>query len=127
MIHRLSLFLYDIALLLIPGLGVRRSRVDQTIVDIQAQTMLLYATPSTQNSVKVIKEIKRLGLKIPIVNPLLNNTYWEDLIVFGGKKEIPCLKIKRRDKRAKYLYFSDDIIGFLQREFSGATSHDISQ
>lgn len=111
------LFVHELTISLFPMLGVTRSSVDQTIADIQAQTMTLYAVPSEKNSMLVIKEIQRLRLKIDIVNPLLNNTFWEDLIVFGGKKEVPCLKIKRRDKRAKYLYFSDGIIEFLKKEF----------
>jgi hypothetical protein len=118
MLHSLYLFCYKVIISLVPGLGISRSPVDQAIADAQCQTMVLYGVPSDPDSASVIKEINRLRLSIQVIDPRKNNTYWEDLKNSGGKSEMPCLKIKRPNKRAKYLYNHEDINRFLGKEFS---------
>ena len=38
-----------------------------------------------------------------------------DLVQGGGKKQVPCLRIKQADGKEKWLYESNDIIQFLSK------------
>ena len=77
-------------------------------LSVQEQPALtLYYAPWCYYSQKVLNYLKRIGKTVPLKDvdtPL----FQEELIRFGGKKQVPCLLI---DETA--LYESNDIIAWL--------------
>jgi len=114
---RLWLSLYRGLIALFPNLSASRSPADQAIVEAQTSLMTLYTNPGQSSSRAVISYCLKEKLPIETRDPESNNTFAEDLRLFGGKLETPCLKVRRRDKGAKYIYGKDAILEFLRRSF----------
>lgn len=72
------------------------------------RNLVLYYKPTCTFCAKVLDFMKSKDIEIPLKNILEGSGTAEELVLVGGKRQIPCLVI---DGNA--LYESDDIIGWL--------------
>lgn len=104
-----------ISKLFAPKPSVSRSEVEQANVDKQTLSLQLYDMGACPFCIKVRREITRLCLNIEIVNSQLpeNN---EVLRQQGGKNQVPCLRIERK-QGVTWIYESSAIIDYLNKHF----------
>ena len=76
----------------------------------------LYYLKTCPFCMKVLSCISELGVKIKLFN-IHEETNKNDLINGGGKKTVPCLRIKGNNGDF-WLYESNDIITYLRKLFS---------
>ena len=56
------------------------------------------------------------NIHIEILDAANNETHKYDLLAYGGKQQVPCLRIPQQDSDDVWLYESDDIISFLKKQ-----------
>lgn len=91
-----------------------RSVEEQKQLDEATAQLKLYQFHACPFCVKVRREIRRLNLKIELVDALNDKTAEERLINEGGKRQVPCLYIVNEDKSVTWLYESNAIMIYLQ-------------
>ena len=62
--------------------------------------------------------MKRLSLNIELRDTQHNKTYREQLLQGGGEVKVPCLKITSANNETTWMYESNDIVRYLDKEFS---------
>lgn len=97
--------------------GIVRSTDDQAKVDAATANLFLYHYRACPFCIKVRREMKRLSLHIAGCDANKNIECREDLMLGGGKLQVPCLKINENGNE-RWLYESDDIIAYLKKEFA---------
>ncbi len=96
---------------------VTRSTEEQARVDAMTRNWQLYQFPGCPFCFKVRQAIRRMGLKIDLVNASPGTPKAEELVEGGGELQTPCLKITDpTTQAARWLYESDDIIAFLEKQ-----------
>lgn len=103
---------------LTPPKGVERSEQDQNDIDQRTKNLALYQFNSCPFCIKVRRQIKRQSLKIPLLDAQHNQQHRDELLNSGGAIKVPCLKITDESGDVRWLYESNDIIQYLQDEFS---------
>lgn len=103
---------------LTPPKGVERSEQEQNDVDQRTKNLLLYQFNSCPFCIKVRRQIKRQSLNIQLLDAQHNQQHRDELLNGGGEIKVPCLKITDETDKVTWLYESDDIIQYLQDEFS---------
>lgn len=53
------------------------------------------------------------GLKIPLANIYTNADHYADLDTFGGKPQVPCLRIDNQNGDVRWLYESSEILNYI--------------
>ncbi|GAA5094422.1 glutaredoxin [Wohlfahrtiimonas larvae] len=91
-----------------------RSVEEQKKLDEATAQLKLYQFHACPFCVKVRREIRRLNLKIKLVDALNDKTAEERLINEGGKRQVPCLYIVNEDESVTWLYESNAILIYLQ-------------
>lgn len=91
-----------------------RSVEEQKQLDEATAQLKLYQFHACPFCVKVRREIRRLNLKIELVDALNDKAAEERLINEGGKRQVPCLYIVNEDKSVTWLYESNAIMIYLQ-------------
>lgn len=84
---------------------------------LSTQSLALYQYDACPYCARVRGAIAKLGLDIEIRDTLKNPEYRRELIREGGQSMVPCLRIAHPDGRVQWLYESEDIIDYLQRNF----------
>lgn len=67
--------------------------------------------------IKVRRFLRASSLQIP-VRDATKEPYRQELLVGGGKIQVPCLRIGKADGSADWMYESSDIIAFLKTKYS---------
>lgn len=91
-----------------------RSVAEQKQLDDATAQLKLYQFHACPFCVKVRREIRRLNLKIELVDALNDKAAEARLINEGGKRQVPCLYIVNEDKSVTWLYESSAIMIYLQ-------------
>ena len=91
-----------------------RSVEEQKQLDEATAQLKLYQFHACPFCVKVRREIRRLNLKIELVDALNDKAAEERLINEGGKRQVPCLYIVNEDQSVTWLYESNAIMIYLQ-------------
>lgn len=91
-----------------------RAVEEQKKLDEATAQLKLYQFHACPFCVKVRREIRRLNLKIELVDALKDKSAEERLINEGGKRQVPCLYIVNEDKSVTWLYESSAIMIYLQ-------------
>jgi glutaredoxin len=91
-----------------------RAVEEQKKLDEATAQLKLYQFHACPFCVKVRREIRRLNLKIELVDALKDKAAEERLINEGGKRQVPCLYIVNEDKSVTWLYESSAIMIYLQ-------------
>ncbi|MBT8437453.1 MAG: glutathione S-transferase domain-containing protein [Gammaproteobacteria bacterium] len=59
-----------------------------------------------------------LGLNISLKEVMFDANNANELTAGGGKFQVPCLRIETADGKARWMYESIDIIGYLKTELT---------
>ncbi|WP_296754382.1 glutaredoxin [Thiobacillus sp.] len=100
--------------------GVVRPAVAQHAIDARTQNLALYHYPTCPFCIKTRRAIRRLSLDIELRDARNDAAHRSALIAGGGKLQVPCLLIADAAGRQTWLYVSDDINAYLNREFGAA-------
>lgn len=99
------------------GKPVERTEEEQRAVDEETKGLSLYHFPSCPYCSRVRNVLKRLKLDIELKDIRRFPEYREELIKYGGRPTVPCLRIEEGDGKARWLYESPDINRFLEEKF----------
>ena len=66
--------------------------------------------------IKVRRFMHENNIHIEILDAANNETHKSDLLAYGGKQQVPCLRIPQQDSDDVWLYESDDIISILRNQ-----------
>lgn len=94
--------------------ALERNPDAQKIVDEKTSKLALYQYHMCPFCVKVRRVIKKQNLKIELRDALNNQTYANELLSEGGKKQVPCLRIENNDGSVTWLYESSAINDYLE-------------
>lgn len=100
--------------------GVVRPAAEQAAVDARTRALALYHFPTCPFCLKTRRAIRRLSLDIELRNARSDDAHRAALIAGGGKPQVPCLRITGDDGQQSWLYESDAINAWLNREFGAA-------
>lgn len=100
--------------------GIVRSAAAQQAVDARTQQLALYHFPTCPFCLKARRTIRRLSLNIELRDAKNDAACRTELIAGGGKPQVPCLRITDAHGTHTWLYESDAIIAYLNREFGTA-------
>ncbi len=97
--------------------GIVRPEAEQQAIDARTRNLALYHFPTCPFCLKTRRTIRRLSLKIELRDAKNDVTHRDALIAGGGKPQVPCLQITDASGRQTWLYESDAINAYLNREF----------
>ncbi len=82
----------------------------------QTQELALFHYDGCPYCVKTRRAMKALGLDIELKNIQLQPKNRTELLQGGGKAQVPCLRIAKKNNKTQWLYESDDIINYLLKQ-----------
>ncbi|PSF06207.1 glutaredoxin [Marinobacter fuscus] len=97
--------------------AITRSPEQQAAIDKTTEGLALYQFRACPFCIKVRKEIARLGLNVELRDAQHNVEHREDLMNGGGAVKVPCLLITNNAGEKQWMYESDDINTWLNRQF----------
>ncbi|MHB1143333.1 MAG: glutaredoxin family protein [Thiobacillus sp.] len=100
--------------------GIVRPAAEQQAVDARTRALALYHFPTCPFCLKTRRTLRRLSLDVELRNAQHDDAHRAALIAGGGKPQVPCLLIADADSRQTWLYESDAIAAYLNREFGAA-------
>lgn len=95
----------------------QRTEEEQRAVDEESKKLSLYHFPSCPFYSGVRSELIRLNLNIELKDIRQFPEYRVELVRYGGRSTVPCLKIQEKDREARWLYESPEIDRFLEEKF----------
>ena len=101
--------------------GIARPEAAQRAIDSRTQHLALYHFPTCPFCLKSRRVIRRLSLNIKLCDARNNPSARAELIAGGGKPQVPCLRMTDAKGQHTWLYESDAINAYLNREFGGAS------
>lgn len=99
--------------------GIVRPEAEQRAVDARTRRLALYHFPTCPFCLKSRRVMKRLSLNIELRDAKNDDTHRAALIAGGGKPQVPCLLITGDTGQQTWLYESDAINAYFNREFGG--------
>ena len=102
--------------------GIVRAEAEQQAVDARTRKLALYHFPTCPFCLKARRTVRRLSLKIELRDAKNDDTHRAALIAGGGKPQVPCLLITDDNGQQTWLYESDAINAYLNREFGNAAA-----
>lgn len=100
--------------------GVVRSAAEQAAVDARTRNLALYHFPTCPFCLKTRRTMRRLSLDIELRDAQHDEAHRAALVAGGGKPQVPCLLITDAQGKQTWLYESDAINAYLNREFTAA-------
>jgi len=100
--------------------GMVRPPPEQQAVDARTQNLALYHFPTCPFCLKTRRTMRRLSLNIELRDAQHDEAHRAALIAGGGKPQVPCLLIRDAQGKQTWLYESDAINTWLNREFGAA-------
>lgn len=97
--------------------GIVRPELEQQAIDARTQNLALYYFPTCPFCLKTRRTIRRLSLKIELRDAKHSTAHRDALIAGGGKPQVPCLRITDAQGQQTWLYDSNAVIAYLNREF----------
>jgi glutathione S-transferase len=102
--------------------AIVRPPAEQQAVDARTRDLALYHFPTCPFCLKTRREMHRLSLDIELRDARNDAARRSELLAGGGKPQVPCLAIPDADGGTTWLYESDAIIAWLNREFGTAAA-----
>ena len=96
---------------------ILRKKNDQDKIDLKTKNLTIYQFEACPFCVKVRRFIRKNSLNISLKDAKNNKIFKSELINEGGKHKVPCLKIEKINTKTEWLYESNEIIKFLNKEF----------
>jgi glutaredoxin len=100
--------------------GIVRPTAAQQGVDARTRSLALYHFPTCPFCLKTRRTVRQLSLDIELRDAQHDESQRAALIAGGGKPQVPCLLIASADGQQTWLYESDAISAYLNREFGAA-------
>ena len=98
--------------------GIERDPAEQQRIDQRTKNLVMYQFFTCPFCIKVRRAIKRLSLNIETRDALHHAPSRRQLLDGGGQVKVPCLRITNADGNVEWMYESDDIISYLQKNFA---------
>ena len=102
--------------------GIVRPPAAQEAVDARTRGLALYHYPTCPFCLKTRRTIRRLSLNIDLRNAQHDEAHRAALSAGGGRTQVPCLLIADTHGQPTWLYESDAINAYLNREFGTASA-----
>ncbi|MGD8711056.1 MAG: glutathione S-transferase N-terminal domain-containing protein [Ectothiorhodospiraceae bacterium] len=83
----------------------------------QTGDLTLYYSDFCGFCVRVLQVIDRLGISVELKNVVTEPAYRRELAEGGGKRMVPCLRIRQNSGDDYWMYESADIIHYLVQRF----------
>jgi glutaredoxin len=100
--------------------GIVRTPDAQAAVDARTRRLALYHYPTCPFCLKVRRAMHRLTLDVELRDARREGPHRAALIAGGGTPQVPCLAITGEDGSVTWMYESDAIVAWLDREFGAA-------
>jgi glutaredoxin len=100
--------------------GIVRPAAAQQTVDARTRSLALYHFPTCPFCLKTRRTVRQLSLDIELRDAQHDESHRAALIAGGGKPQVPCLLIAAADGQQSWLYESDAISAYLNREYGAA-------
>jgi len=97
---------------------IKRKDADQAVIDAKTAKMSLYQFNACPFCVKTRRQIRKKSLNIELRDAKNNMAFKDELLTQGGKHKVPCLRIENGTQDITWLYESNEINDFLEKEFS---------
>ena len=97
--------------------GIVRPEAEQLAIDARTRNLALYYFPTCPFCLKTRRTIRRLSLKIELRDAQHSTAHRDALLAGGGKPQVPCLRITDANGEQTWLYDSNAVIAYLNREF----------
>ena len=94
---------------------MNRDADEQKKLDTLLKNHSMYQFHTCPFCVKVRRYLRKNSLNIEIRDARNDLKYREELKEFGGKIQVPCLRIEKSQDDIKWLYESDDIISYFDK------------
>jgi glutaredoxin len=91
---------------------------DQEVINAKTAKMSLYQFNACPFCVKVRRQLRKHSLNVELRDAKNNALFKDELIREGGKHKVPCLRIEDATSNVRWMYSSDEICSFLEKEFS---------
>lgn len=95
---------------------MRRSEEEQKSANARAAHLTLYQFHACPFCIKVRRALHRLNIKVEL-RDAKSEAVADELIKGGGKRKVPCLRI-RENGSDRWMYESKDIIAYLEKFFA---------
>lgn len=102
--------------------GIVRPEAEQRAVDACTRKLALYHFPTCPFCLKSRRVMKRLSLDIELRDARNDALHRAALVAGGGKPQVPCLLITDDNGQQTWLYESDAINAYFNREFGDAAA-----
>ena len=102
--------------------GIVRPAAEQQAVDARTRRLSLYHFPTCPFCLKSRRVMKRLSLEVELRDAKNDAAHRAALIAGGGRPQVPCLRIADDAGGETWLYESDAINAYFNREFGAATA-----
>lgn len=103
--------------------GLKRPEKEQQSIDVSTENLKLYQFKTCPFCIKVRRTNKRLTLNIKTRDAQKNQQHREQLLDGGGKIKVPCLRITDQEGNHTWMYDSESIIGYLNKNYAPANSN----
>tara|TARA_B100000963_G_scaffold159108_1_gene138482 strand:- start:391 stop:774 length:384 start_codon:yes stop_codon:yes gene_type:complete len=94
---------------------IQRLAEEQELIDKKTMDLSLYDFSTCPFCIKVRRYMHENNIHIEILDAANNETHKSDLLAYGGKQQVPCLRIPKQGSDDIWLYESDDIISYLKK------------
>lgn len=101
--------------------GIVRTPAGQEAVDQACRSLALYQYKTCPFCIKVRQEMRRLSLKVALVDAQPEGPARAALVQHGGQAKVPCLKITDGAGNSHWLYDSEKIVAYLRSHFAQVT------
>ncbi len=95
----------------------KRSQQEQALLDDKTSYLALYQFHSCPFCIITRRTMRRLGLNIELRDAQNDPQWRQELIEQGGKRQVPCLRIRNEDGKVEWLYESKDIKRYLEQKY----------
>ena len=99
-----------------------RTPEEQQMIDKMTANLALYEFKACPYCVTTRRTMRRLGLNIELRDVLNDPQHKRELILEGGKDQVPCLRILNDDGSVEWMYESKDIQNYLEQRFGEAAN-----
>jgi len=102
--------------------GIKRDPKLQAQIDLQTTSLTLYQYRACPFCVKVRRAMTRQSLSIETRDVKRSDSAAEELLEGGGNLKVPCLRVEDGQGQTRWIYESDEIIGYLEGRFVAGAS-----
>jgi glutaredoxin len=95
----------------------KRTAEEQRALDEKTSSLALYQFHACPFCIITRRTMRRLGLNIELRDAQNDPQWAQELVEQGGKRQVPCLRIRKEDGKVEWLYESKDIMQYLEQQY----------